>query len=69
MNKMSDDVLQPHRIDQIIPASEFVPDAALDSLYRQAVAVAKEFGWPVPVRAELEEKYRQEIAASRKNQE
>ena len=45
-----------------IEAAQFVPDPALDSLYRQAVAVAKEFGWPLPVRAEFEARYREEMA-------
>src|SRR5258706_160575 len=30
------------------------PDFALDSMYSQAVRVAQEFGWPVPVREEFE---------------
>ena len=36
-------------------------DAALDSLYRQAVEVAEEQGWLVPSRAEFEEQYMKEI--------
>lgn len=36
-------------------------DPALDALYRQAIRVAQEFGWPVPGRAEFEEHYRQEV--------
>lgn len=66
---MNDDVLQLQAIEPMIPVSEFVPDPALDALYRQAVAVAREFGWPVPARAEFEKKFRQEIAAPRKNHE
>ena len=46
-----------------IEATQFVPDPDLDALYRQAVAVAKEFGWPLPVRAEFEAQYKAEIAA------
>lgn len=57
---MSDDVLQPHQIDPLVP--EFVPDPDLDALFRQAVAVAKEFGWPLPVRAEFEARYKQQMA-------
>lgn len=51
-----------------IEAALFVPDPALDSLYRQAVVVAKEFGWPVPVRGDFARQYKAEISASRKNQ-
>ena len=49
--------------------NDFVPDPALDALFRQAVAVAKEFGWNVPSREEFEWRYREEIAASRRSQE
>ena len=52
-----------------IEATQFVPDPALDALYRQRVAVAKEFGWPMPVREDFERQYKNEVAASRKNQE
>ena len=41
---------------------DFVTDPDLDSLYRQAVVVAKEFGWPVPERAEFEAGYKKERA-------
>lgn len=44
----------------------FVPDPDLDQLYHQAVAVAKEYGWPVMERAEFERRYREEIQASRR---
>lgn len=57
---MNDDVLQEHRIEPII--SEFTADPALDSLYRQMVAVAKEFGWSVPTREGFEASYKEEMA-------
>ena len=38
-------------------------DLAVDALYGQAVRAAKEFGWPVPARAEFEARYRAELAA------
>ncbi len=41
------------------PAKDF----ALDAMYREAVRVAKEFGWPVTARAEFEARYREEVAA------
>lgn len=60
---MNDDVLeQLQRIEPIIP--EF--DPALDALWKQLVATAKQFNWPVPARAEWEALYKSEIAASRK---
>ena len=49
-----------------IEAALFVPDPALDSLFRQALAMATEFGWPVPVREDFERQYKDEVAASRK---
>lgn len=48
---------------------DFLPDPALDALYRQAVVVAREFGWAVPSRAEFEGRYKAEIAASRRNEQ
>ena len=62
---MNDDVLQSHRIEPLIP--EF--DPALDSLYKLLIATGKQFGWPVPERAEWEARYKAEIAASRKSHE
>ena len=52
-----------------IEATLFVPDPALEALYRQAVAMARAYGWTVPVREEFEQRYREEIAASRKKHE
>lgn len=40
----------------------FVPDPALDSLFRQALAMAKEHGWTVPSREDFEAAYRKEMA-------
>jgi hypothetical protein len=40
-------------------------DTSLDDLYRQAVSAAQEFGWPVLGRAELEARYKKELAASK----
>lgn len=57
---MTDDVLQLHRIDPIIP--ECVPDPDLDSLYRQAQAAARKHGWNCPTREEFECAYRREMA-------
>lgn len=45
--------------------NDFVPDLALDALYRQAVVVAREFGWAVPSREEFEARYKEEMAAKR----
>lgn len=44
---MNGDVLNEIHHKPIVEA-DFVPDAALDALYRQAVAVAKEYGWTIP---------------------
>lgn len=40
----------------------FVPDPALDSLYKQLVATARQFGWPVPAREDFERQYKAEVA-------
>lgn len=65
---MNDDVLQSHRIEPIIE-DEFVPDPALDPLYRQAVVVARGFGWTVPSHEDFESRYKAEIAASKRNEQ
>ena len=66
MNEMDEQTMQPRSREPKTPpkieAAQFVPDPALDSLYRQAVAVAKEFGWPPPERAAFEQRYYQEMA-------
>ena len=64
---MNDDTLIEYKIVPI--PEEFVPDPDLDALYRQAVAVAREFGWTVPSRQELEEQYRREMASKRQPDE
>lgn len=43
---MNGDVLKEIHHEPFVEAA-FVPDAALDALYRQAVAVAKEHGWTI----------------------
>ena len=60
---MSDDVLEQfHGIEPIIPATEFVPDPSLDSLFKQAQAAAREHGWECPTREEFERNYKKEMA-------
>lgn len=57
--------MQPRSKEPKVPpkieATQFVPDAALDALYRQAVAVAREFESKCPTREEFEKLYREEI--------
>lgn len=70
---MGEQTIQPKSKEPKIPpkinAAQFVPDPGLDSLYRQAVAVAKEFGWPLAVRSEFEARYKAEIGTSRRDEE
>ena len=51
-----------------IEAALFVPDPALEALYRQGVAMARAYGWTVPVREEFEQRYREEIAAAKRHE-
>lgn len=47
------------------PFDDFIDDpeqAAVDALYRQAVRVAEEYGWPAPSPAEFEARDKEEMA-------
>ncbi|HEV2194042.1 MAG TPA: hypothetical protein VGR55_00530 [Candidatus Acidoferrum sp.] len=67
MNNESEDVLSGW---PAVGLEGFVPDPALNLLYRQAVITAKQYGWLVPERVEFERRYKEEIqAARRENQQ